>query len=472
MAFTEEQLDLIYSRAHRAKVSAFAGSGKTLTAVGYCKARPNSRILYMVFNNAAQRDAMGRFPSNVTPKTINAIAYAVFGRIYRHKHTNNLQASDVRAAVDPVGEMNYRSLMLIAETVRHFMISSEISITVEHARKAIPEGESLQPERLLAAAQRLWSSMTDPERRDVRITHDGYVKLLHQSSPDFSQQFDILIVDEAQDVNQVTLAIIEAQTIPVVMIGDPHQSIYRFRGAVAAMSSFQADQEFALTYSFRFGCQSATLANQLLYRYKQEDEILIGAGPDTLITSEVDTGRPYMKIHRTVAQTVQSAIDAVSEGKTISWVGGADSYGLRQLRDLYWLYSGQHSAIQDYRMKKEFPSYDHYRAMSRATNNGEMTRLSKMVEDYGQDTVVLLDAIQANTVDPGLAHVNLTTAHRSKGLQAERVQLAEDFPVLTSSKLTNESLQDEANLLYVAITRGMQAMGVPDAIRAQIASAA
>jgi len=411
---------------------------------------------------------MGRFPPNVISKTINAIAYGVFGYSYRHKHGNNLRAADVRAAIDPLGEMNYRSLMLIAETVRLFMISSDMSITIAHAEKAIPEDVTIEPDRLVAVANRLWAAMIDPAQRDVHMTHDAYLKLLHQSAPDFGNQHDLLIVDEGQDVNEVTLAIIESQSIPVIMIGDPHQSIYRFRGAVSAMETFQAEKEFALTYSFRFGCQAATLANQLLFRYKHEEEILIGAGPDTQISPLIDTSLPYMKIHRTVADTIRSAADAVKLGKKIAWVGGVQSYGLSQVRDLYWLFSNQRTSIQDFRLVKEFPSYEHYKAAAKETRNAEMTRLTKIVEEYGRETPALLEAITANTCEIEQAQITLTTAHRSKGLQADRVQLAEDFPELRVGKMPPEVVDDETNLLYVAMTRCRQALGVPEAILDQI----
>jgi superfamily I DNA/RNA helicase len=51
-----------------------------------------------------------------------------------------------------------------------------------------------------------------------------------------------LYLDEAQDANPVTLAILQAQGRPTVWVGDPWQSVYRFRGSVNALRAVAAPQ--------------------------------------------------------------------------------------------------------------------------------------------------------------------------------------------------------------------------------------
>ncbi|KRW83718.1 UvrD-helicase domain-containing protein [Marinobacter sp. P4B1] len=468
MALTEEQIEFIYAREPKILVRAFAGSGKTFSASAFSKARPASRILYLVFNNAAQRDAKHRFPSNVQPRTINSLAYSAFGRIYRDKHADNLTAQDVRAAVDPVGEMNYRSLMVIAETVRQFMISRDEGIRPVHAEAAIPEDSDVDPDHLAKIATRLWDAMIDPAQTRVRATHDTYLKLFQLQRPDFSRQFDILIVDEAQDVNPVTQAIIDDQQLPVVLIGDPHQSIYGFRGAVNAIEGFAYEAEYPLTYSFRFGFECATLANMLLQKHTTEEEMLIGAGPDTKILYDTPLTGPHMRIHRTVAETLKSAADAVRKGQKIAWAGNIHGYGLDKAMDLFHLYSGDRRSIRDFRLIKEFPSYDRYKEAASDSKNAEMMRLTRIVEEYGADMPSLVDAMRTNTTHANQADLILTTAHKSKGLQAPNVELANDFPDLDDKRLEGDKKREEVNLLYVAMTRAQTTLSLPDNIRKHI----
>ena len=44
----------------------------------------------------------------------------------------------------------------------------------------------------------LWRRMSNPRDKDVRITHDGYLKVYQLSKPTITG-FDCLLIDEAQD---------------------------------------------------------------------------------------------------------------------------------------------------------------------------------------------------------------------------------------------------------------------------------
>ena len=93
-----------------------------------------------------------------------------------------------------------------------------------------------------------------------------------------SQDYDLILVDEAQDLNPVTMAIIEEQTIPVMYVGDTHQHIYGFNGAKDGLRANRADVELRLTRSFRFGPAVAWIANKVV-ALKGEHKMLSGARP-------------------------------------------------------------------------------------------------------------------------------------------------------------------------------------------------
>src|SRR3546814_13969512 len=83
---------------------------------------------------------------------------------------------------------------------------------------------------------------------------------------------DLLIVDEAQDLNPVLIGIVEKSGLPAVIVGDNWQSIYGFRGAEDAMSYFDGDV-YSLSQSFRFGPKIAQVANQILRQSLDQPEI-------------------------------------------------------------------------------------------------------------------------------------------------------------------------------------------------------
>src|SRR5689334_14170729 len=74
---------------------------------------------------------------------------------------------------------------------------------------------------------------------------------------------EVLYLDEAQDANPVALAILQAQSRPTVWVGDPWQSVYRFRGSVNAMRMIDAPVRH-LSRSWRFGEELAQVARAIL----------------------------------------------------------------------------------------------------------------------------------------------------------------------------------------------------------------
>ena len=66
--------------------------------------------------------------------------------------------------------------------------------------------------------------------------------------------------------------ILLSQQQPKVLVGDPHQQIYSFRGAVNAMNNLPATHTFYLTQSFRFGPEIAFAAASCLELLKGEKE--------------------------------------------------------------------------------------------------------------------------------------------------------------------------------------------------------
>ena len=76
--------------------------------------------------------------------------------------------------------------------------------------------------------------MSDPAET-VPLEHDAYLKLWHLRGARLPAGAEVLYLDEAQDANPVTLAILEAQRRPTVWVGGPWQSVYRFRGSEDAL---------------------------------------------------------------------------------------------------------------------------------------------------------------------------------------------------------------------------------------------
>ncbi|TKD45372.1 UvrD-helicase domain-containing protein [Azotobacter chroococcum] len=466
MQFTHEQEPAIRSLARILKLIAFAGTGKTTTLVGYAQARPQARILYLCYNKSVEVAAKQKFPLNVTCKTSHGLAYGAVGTKYKHKLCGNLRLTDIARAIN---SQNWEMVRSVQDTLNNYLASADEKIRLFH----FPP-EKLQNERMRRAAdsiveatRRLWAQMCDVNNHATPIPHDGYLKLWALSKPDLSTRFDIVLGDEAQDINPVIAGLLAQQAaygMGVVVCGDGHQMLYRFRGAVDALDApWLADAEVHyLTQSFRFGPAAAHVANMLLH-FKGERRQLAGLGQQTRIAKTLPADLEHRAILcRTVVGVIEEALAWVETGAKIFWVGGIEGYNLQDLEDLHALSKGWRERIKGKKLLQDYPDYDQYKDVAFESQDSEMTRSIKIVEQYGKNLPELFAKLRRNAVTDELeASVTLSTAHRAKGLEWEAVQLAEDFSFEPFDPDNDpEAWVDEMNLLYVACTRAMQVLAV------------
>jgi antirestriction protein ArdC/superfamily I DNA/RNA helicase len=86
---------------------------------------------------------------------------------------------------------------------------------------------------------------------------------------------DVFMFDEAQDVNEVLQKVISDNVankqLKAVMVGDPRQAIFGFRGSSDTFANLTSDYDLTLRDSFRYGKTVAYLGNLLLSRMNRKD---------------------------------------------------------------------------------------------------------------------------------------------------------------------------------------------------------
>jgi hypothetical protein len=118
----------------------------------------------------------------------------------------------------------------------------------------------------------------------------------------------------------VVAAIVDRQAhAQRILVGDRCQAIYGWRGAIDAMSRFQADHRLCLSQSFRFGPAIATEANQWLQLL---DAPLHLRGFDKITSTVGPVARPDAVLCRTNAEAVRQLLVAADAGRKAALVGG------------------------------------------------------------------------------------------------------------------------------------------------------
>ena len=289
-----------------------------------------------------------------------------------------------------------------------------------------------------------------------------------------AEHFEYVLVDEAQDLNPVANAVLQAQNSPLVYVGDSAQSIYAFRGATDCLDSFEAEETLQLTRSFRFGSSIASLANSLLATYKEKPLTLVGLAEADLI-GPVQTDLPYAVIARTNAGAFAAAATAVNQGSSIHFVGGPAAYGFGRIKQVQHLVAGELNKVTD-PFLRIMGSLESLREYAELVKDGELKSICRVVEEHGATIPHLLEMFEQHSVqtpsqESGAieavypADVFISTGHRAKGLEFMQVKVADDFPsLMRKGKLIPKAEVDlqEIHLLYVALTRAAMVVEPPE----------
>ncbi|XP_070582308.1 F-box DNA helicase 1-like [Ptychodera flava] len=115
---------------------------------------------------------------------------------------------------------------------------------------------------------------------------------------------------------------------------------------------------------------------------------------------------------------------------------------------------------------KKFGSFDALREYANDAQDSELLPRIQIVETHGSKIHEYCERIRKRFVtNIKTANVVLTTAHKAKGLEFDTVKLTDDFlNSRESSPNTGDLLEDELNLLYVAMTRAKKRLWMKPAL--------
>lgn len=476
MKATQEQREAVelVRKEPLVKIDAVAGSGKSTTLKMIAEDNPTSRCLYLAYNKAMQMEAREKIPSNVECRTTHSLAYQAIGVHYHHKLSRpvgeyrNVAGTSAEIAkyyrIPPLFKNDkclISSVMfgqMVKDCVAKFEQSADKEVSKNHVDKnqvrialKIPpnsfesNGKQVKSvvDTILRYAKMLWKERVNVESK-VLITHDTYMKLYQLSKPVL--EYDIILLDEAQDANPCFLSIIENNIgkTKIVFVGDEYQAIYGWRGAVNAMQKFSCPSA-RLSKSFRYGKDVAKIASLIV------DNDVVGNDVDTIV-GDVDTTKPYTILFRTNGCLVQTALDVVALGKRVNiQTHVADLCKL--ISSAIALQSGDKKSVK-HEMLFAFETWREVKEEA-TYSNGDLARVVDYVENGIAHKVLKYLSEHKNVDNPDVV---LTTAHKSKGLEYDQVILANDFPSYYKDGVYVGLEDGERNLLYVAATRAKKVL--------------
>jgi DNA helicase-2/ATP-dependent DNA helicase PcrA len=289
-------------------------------------------------------------------------------------------------------------------------------------------------------------------------------------------QNDWVLIDEAQDTNPTRRALAKKMLKPggrLVAVGDPHQAIFGFTGADNDSLSI-IEREFncarmPLTVTYR--CPKAVVEHArnwvshiTAHETAPEGEVLT-MDYDADFFADVQAGDAVLC--RQNKYLVRAFFQFVRDGKAAKIEGRAVGQGLSALAGKWKIKTLDALAdrLESYRRKEIEKAIKNKQEQRADQIDDQVETLFVLIERAkatGVDTVeglrAMIDGMFADDVS-GMNMIVLCSAHRSKGLEWNRVFLL-GRDELMPSPFARQAWQaeQERNLIYVAVTRAKQTL--------------
>jgi len=485
MVLTQEQHDIINSTGN-IKINAVAGSGKTTTIIEYANARPKgSKILYLAFNRSVKLEAKKKFESkclnNVQVETAHSLAYkSIVPRSNYKVRPQGYKSYEIAELLHLQGNGDKITEYIIANHINKFMAcfcnSNVQKIQDLNYLELVSDNKAkifvTTFYNYIEKQTRLFLSKMD--KGEIEITHDFYLKKFQLSAPQLN--YDYILFDEGQDASPAMLDIFMKQKAVKVIVGDTHQQIYGWRYAINSLEKTYY-KTYTLSTSFRFSQDIASLALEIIHWKKHLTDLkpvlITGIGKNLEHKTKAVLARTNLGL-------LLKAIEYITEKKKVKQIyfeGNINSYAYADegasLYDVLNLYNGKHFLIKDKlirAMKSMFELEDYIKK----TEDVQLGMMVEIVNEYGNKIPEIIKAIKEKHVEndeKDKAEIIFSTVHRSKGMEYDTVQLVNDF--ITEDKLIKNTSEDEnilsklneeINLLYVAVTRTKNSIYIPEQV--------
>lgn len=469
MAFapTDEQQAIYdaFDAGNSIVIQARAGTGKTTTMVGIGE-RTNKKGFYIVYNAKAKQDADKRFGKNVTVKTAHGLAFGPMMKKLGLSFTEfkakldgpRVTRAQIAAFLGIHAAMGNEDTQLspnklagfVMDTVKNFCYSDADTIKSYHVPK-VPGTEDYRDEFAdfcVAKAKIAWTDISSGNGR-LKFEHDHYLKMFAMDNPKLYGDF--VILDEAQDANPVIAQIVNNQThMQRIMVGDSCQAIYSWRGAVDALSQFQADVTLYLSKSFRFGPAVATEANKWL-RLLGETVMLQGHEPIKTTVESFDLIPDGCAILcRTNAEVMAQAMAAQGVGKKVAIVGGAAALKAYAEAAID-LMAGKGTWHHELLAFKDWAAVQEYCIESK-DEAGSLAVMVKLIDTHSPERII---EMAERCTNEDSADVIISTAHKAKGAEWDNVQIGMDFQPAKKKDDNDDGMPSRADMMlaYVSVTR-------------------
>lgn len=450
-------VDLLSAPRGIIKSVAGAGCGKTTTLIGAaidCKEAGASRLCYLALSKNLVESAQESFRGTATVKTFSALAYEgtkigqlqrPIGPIYPHHVVESFGLASKRLPTDAT-----TFARIVLAILSSFCQSSATEPSQAHLPYWVkdPQVGGLA----IRYADFLFKGLCPGVRTALPLPHDVYVKAWYLNGCPGLTQFDLVLMDEAQDANACHIASL-AYASRACYVGDAAQQIFSFKAAQDAMLKVPG-RVYPLSLSFRFGQGIAEAANKVIAcRHRPTEVRLKGLPGKESFIGAMPKDEGQTRIFRTNVSVIREALTLDDLGVSTRTFGDMSELKAK-IEGAFSLLKG---TIQEIRHPafKQFRNWDELENWMYANQNTEISHIGSLVKQYARRIDSLIKVCnRRNTA----GKVNLLNAHQAKGCEFDNVVIGQDFDqalegLLLNGRSKSPQADEELNLLYVGLTR-------------------
>lgn len=505
--YSDYQLDIfdeVENGDSNIAINAVAGSGKTTTIVSACKRLNESErnVIFLAFNKLIVEELKTKLRDYAYVSTLHAFGFSVLKRMYNHPEYKMYIKVDSWKYQKYVRQNVYSLSRIITpdtDAARVFGFCCNVDKLYALARVNLIQynDKDLSQLRNLCDEHNLLTLYDEVEvcnemlrtaykiPKDLTIDYTDMI-VLPLSHKDIIPTYKYVFIDECQDLNraQRELMLCVAKNGRFIAVGDRNQAINGFAGADCNSFDNIANQdntiELPLSVNYRCGTNMVALAREIVPQIKAHDGAIKGEIKHTKQLSKSLFRENDMVLCRTSAplvglcmKLIESGITAVVKGKDIAQdlkniIANANTTNINEV--LQYLNDEKQKLIN---VIKEDRKCDEATAKN-STKYMNFEDRCKCIENicmYSvKDTTQLKSYINKMFTDERIENaVMLSTAHKSKGLEANRVLIL--LPNKLPLKYVHQQdwqLKQEWNLKYVAITRARKELIFVDLTEAEL----
>jgi len=478
-------------------IQALAGTGKTTTLIEYIINHQNIQFKYLSFNNKIVQSFSEKSQklrlNNVSPNTFHAFSKKYTSDFFKNQNLVNKLSFDIVSDFFPE-EKSFEIYSIIKwfniYTIQQLKMKDFIKKIKNISKKE--KFELKMHERkdyvlsILKKVEELYNGIIND--KTTFYTHNSYMKYFIDNMEDFDfEDFEVLLVDEAQDLNPIMINLIIVllkKKKKIICVGDDNQSIYAFINNINLLLYLKENNISDitiknLTNSFRFesGSEIENLANIVLRHRNVEIKGVADYSNDKDIKDILFLGRSN-------AQVFLSAYELASIGKFFLLLGGISLELKEFFYDINYIFNKEFSKVKS-KLFKEFSSINELKEFALAEKDQEILSAINLLKFLHKSDISLkkffftIEKFNKNKffVNARPNPTYLSTIHKAKGLEYDKVvilpKISDSISVIgfdpvgalpngtTILNIRNETvIKEELNLLYVAITRAKKSIEI------------